>query len=216
GWTNGYKEEMAFLAPALNSLGYAFISASYRLAPRNTFPMNRDDVADAIKLSVELAPSYGYSPEALFIGGHSAGAHLTTLLALSNDWKTRRSLPLDVIKGCLALSGVYDFTPGSGLSMRPRFLGTTIPDNEVHASPIFQIETVATPFLVSYGSNDFPHLIVQAKKFAMVYRAKGGSVHPLELPDCDHVSILVKAARADEPWLGAADEWMESIMRPPA
>src|SRR5262249_40360028 len=44
GWTNGYKEEMAFLAPALNSLGYAFISASYRLAPRNTFPMNRDDV----------------------------------------------------------------------------------------------------------------------------------------------------------------------------
>ena len=33
GWTNGYKEWMYFMAPALQAAGIHFVSASYRLAP---------------------------------------------------------------------------------------------------------------------------------------------------------------------------------------
>ena len=33
GWTSGYKEWMAFMAPPFNASGVTFVSAGYRLAP---------------------------------------------------------------------------------------------------------------------------------------------------------------------------------------
>ena len=38
GWTNGYKEWMAFMAPAFVETGITFASIGYRLAPQHVFP----------------------------------------------------------------------------------------------------------------------------------------------------------------------------------
>jgi len=48
GWTNGYKEWMYFMAPALNAQGVTFVSAGYRLAPAHVFPAGQEDCADAV------------------------------------------------------------------------------------------------------------------------------------------------------------------------
>src|ERR1700741_3480560 len=45
GWTNGYKEWMAFMAPAFTSAGYLFASIGYRLAPQHVFPTGVEDAA---------------------------------------------------------------------------------------------------------------------------------------------------------------------------
>lgn len=212
GWTNGYKEEMAFLAPVLNAAGFTLVSSSYRLAPRHVFPVQRDDAAEAVALTCQLAGQYGYDRNAIFIGGHSAGGHLASLLAVTFAWQQERGLPVDVIKGCLPISGTYDFTPGSGLSMRPRFLGPEGLFNEVLASPIFQLGDSAPPFHITYGAKDFPHLMVQSEKFAMVLRARGVSVDTLEVPDATHGTVLLMAAEQDKPWLHAATRWMQAVL----
>ncbi|NML87580.1 alpha/beta hydrolase [Sphingobium sp. TB-6] len=212
GWTNGYKEEMAFLAPPLNAAGFTLVSSSYRLAPKHVFPANFDDVADAVTLVWNLAETHGYDRDALFIGGHSAGGHLASLLAARADWQTSRGLPEDVIKGCLPISCTYDFTPGSGSSVRPRFLGPPGAFAEVHASPVFQIGDHVPPFFITYGSQDLPHLMVQAEKFAMVARSKGVGVEMLEVDGASHATVLLMAADIDKPWLASAARWMRGIL----
>lgn len=212
-WTNGYKEQMAFLAPPLNAAGFTLVSSSYRLAPKYVFPANFDDVADAVAKIWGLAETHGFNRDAFFIGGHSAGGQLAALLATRTDWQAARGLPRDIIKGCLPISATFDFTPGSGSSVRPRFLGPEGVFSEVKASPLFQLGNDAPPFLVAYGSDDFAHLRVQAEKFAMVARARGVPVETLEVPGADHVNALLMATQTDKPWMGAATAWMRAIVR---
>ena len=49
----------------------------------------------------------GADPHRLTISGHAAGGHLVAM-ALATDWPGEYGLPADVIKGGVAISGLYD------------------------------------------------------------------------------------------------------------
>ncbi len=64
GWTNGYKEWLAFMAPALNARGVTFVSIGYRLAPQHVFPAGYHDCADAIAKIYRIIHQHGGDPNA--------------------------------------------------------------------------------------------------------------------------------------------------------
>jgi arylformamidase len=206
GWTAGYKETMGFMAPGFTSHGITFASVGYRLAPDHLFPAGLDDCADAVAALVRKAPSLGCDPEKLLIGGHSAGGHYASLLAVTRDWQARRGLPVDVVKGCLSLCGVYRFGEGSGLSMRPRFLGAEGNGTDRAASPLFHIEGRPPPFFIAYGENDFPHLKVQAVEMEKALREHGGDVRSIVLAGRTHFTSSLAGGEPQGPWMrGALD-----------
>ena len=145
GWTSGYKEWMAFMAPAFNAAGVTFVSAGYRLAPQHLFPAGVEDCAKAVKWVAENIADSGGDPAQLFVGGHSSGGHYAALLAVDDAWRKKLGLPSDILRGCLTLSGVFEFGEGSGLSARPRFLGED-PANDTRASPRLQLKARTPPF----------------------------------------------------------------------
>jgi acetyl esterase/lipase len=208
GWTSGYKEWMYFMAPALTAQGVTFVSAGYRLAPGHVFPAGFDDCADALAWVVRHIATHGGDPARVFVGGHSAGGHYAALLAVSDSWREARGLPAPVLRGCLPVSGVYRFGAGSGLSIRPRFLGAPGDGSvELAASPIAQLNPAACPpFMLSVGGRDFPHLIGQADEMVAVLRSKGVPVQTEVLPDCDHFEASV--ACGDAEWATRAAAWM--------
>ena len=208
GWTNGYKEWMLFMAPALTARGVTFVSAGYRLAPRHVFPEGYHDVLNAIAYVHREIGKHGGDPERIFISGHSAGGHLAALAALQNDWMAPRDLPDNVIRGALPISGTYVFGATSGLSMRPRFLGPEGNRAEINASPATFIRTDAPPFLVAYGEKDFPHLRTQAEKLIADLRALSVDVSAIVLPDCDHLAASYESGNPDGVWVKAATRWM--------
>ena len=54
---------------------------------------------------------YGVNPGRLYVAGHSAGGHLTAMM-LAARWNTYMpELPYNLVKGGLAISGVYDLEP---------------------------------------------------------------------------------------------------------
>jgi arylformamidase len=55
--------------------------------------------------------SYGGNPENIHCAGHSAGAHLSTMLALTPEFST-------CIRSVTGVSGVYDLAPVSCASMQ--------------------------------------------------------------------------------------------------
>jgi arylformamidase len=212
GWTSGYKEWMSFMAPAFTAAGVTFVSAGYRLAPGHLFPTGLADCASAVQWVVRHAEDHGADPRRIFIGGHSAGGHYAALLSVNR--RTMKSLDLreDTIRGCLPLSGVFEFGASSGMSMRPRFLG---PDaaNDVAASPIRQIEPPAPPFLVACGSNDFPHLVSQARTFTDALRAAGAVADCIEMPERTHFTASFAGGEAEGPWVPRAIAFMTQHTR---
>ena len=206
GWTSGYKEHMNFMAPALLSEGVTFCSVGYRLAPVHLFPAGRDDVADAIAMVFREIRRYGGDPSRLFVGGHSAGGHYASLLAVTEEWRRARDLPPDAIRGCLPISGVYLFGEGSGLSMRPRFLGAE--ENDRDASSVLHVKGRPCSFLIAYGGEDFPHLKTQAEAMAETLRNAGGDAEVVVLDARDHFGASLAGGEADGPWVPRAVAWM--------
>ncbi len=209
GWTNGYKEWMSFMAPAYTAHGFVFATIGYRLAPAHVFPAGLDDCAAALKWLVANMGKHGAKTRRVFLGGHSAGGHYAAWLAVRKDWQARHDLPDDVIRGCLPISGVYRFGEGSGMSVRPRFLGP--PGTERQASPIENIQNWHSPFFIAHGDNDFPHLVKQAEEMEAALKRRGASVQRLVLADRDHFTASYAGGEPDGPYAPQAIVWMKSI-----
>jgi arylformamidase len=216
GWTSGYKEWMAFVAPSLQARGVTFVSAGYRLAPRHLFPNGFDDAADAVAWVHRHAVEHGADPARIFVGGHSAGAHYAALLAATADWRRARGLPSDVVRGCLPVSGTYRLDPESGLSTRPRFLGPTgETDMAFAASPLFRLDAaICPPFLIAWGDRDFPHLANQARQMHDTLRGAGIASEDFLLEGCDHFEASLACGQPESGWPDRAAAWMRAIPTP--
>ena len=208
GWTNGYKEVMAFQAPPMTDAGVLFISLGYRLAPAQVFPTGYEDTLKGIAWVYNNAARYGGDPSRLFVSGHSAGGHYAALMAVKRDWQQAHGLPQDVVCGWLPISGVYDFAEGSGLSMRPRFLGPENSGSEVAASPIHQIDGTPPPVFMTHGEEDFPHLCTQAVAMEAALANVGCDVERVVFPGRNHFTAHLAAGEAGGPWVNKALAWM--------
>jgi acetyl esterase/lipase len=201
GWTNGYKEWMAFMAPAFTDAGIVFASVGYRLAPAHLFPVGYEDACRGVRWISENAAQYGGRTDRLFVGGHSAGGHYAALMALQGA--------VPDLRGCLPIAGVYDFGAQSGLTMRPRFLGPADSGHETAANPMLHVGAHTIPFLITNGSDDFPHLFRQAERMGQVLAAAGADVERIVLNGLTHFTASYAGGEADGPWVPKALDWMD-------
>lgn len=208
GWTHGFKEWMSMMAPPLNRRGISVVSAGYRLAPEHVFPTGLDDCEQALAWLGSHLDEIGARRDRVFVGGHSAGGHYASLLALAAARPGR--LP---IAGCLPISGVFELGEGSGLTQRPRFLGPEpSPATDRAASPLHQSLRGAPPFFIAWGERDFPHLKVQARRMVDALREAGVRVTALELAGCDHFEACYATAEMDGAWVEAASAFMRQSL----
>jgi acetyl esterase/lipase len=87
-WVKGEKEDYRFVGAALAEAGYVAVLPNYRLYPQVRFPEFIQDGARAVLWAREHASEFGGDPSALFVMGHSAGAHIAASLALDSKYLT--------------------------------------------------------------------------------------------------------------------------------
>jgi arylformamidase len=83
GWTQGDKATAAEIQPKVRywtTLGYVVVSANYRLLPQANPIEQADDVARALAFVQRQAGSWGADGRKVVLMGHSASAHLVSLL----------------------------------------------------------------------------------------------------------------------------------------
>ncbi|MFD2251366.1 acetyl esterase/lipase [Pseudochelatococcus lubricantis] len=104
GWTFGTADgQDARLERFADNLGLVAISVEYRLAPEHPYPAGPDDCeAAALWLAREGAALFG--AERLFIGGESAGAHLSLVTLL----RLRDRHGLSPFSGAVLTAGCFD------------------------------------------------------------------------------------------------------------
>lgn len=101
----------------ISSEGYIVANVDYVLAPEGKYPSQLIQANEAIKYLVDNAESYGFDKDKIFIGGDSAGCHLSgqlgtlyTNMDFQSKINTQPALEPSQIKGLILLCGFYDMS----------------------------------------------------------------------------------------------------------
>ncbi|HJZ94834.1 MAG TPA: alpha/beta hydrolase [Gemmataceae bacterium] len=207
-WRSGSKDLYATLGDTFAKQGIVTVVINYRLSSAKggaKHPDHIHDVAKAFAWVKENAPKYGGSPDKLFVSGHSAGGHLVALLATDEAYLKAEKCSLKDVRGVMAVSGVYTIAPTVG-SIRAAF--GTEEDVCNAASPLTHVKEKEPPFLIAYGTSDFPTLDQMAEKFGKKLTECKCDATVMKL-DRDHYSIIIRlAASADDPLTKAMLEFI--------
>lgn len=197
GFREGDRANYGFVAGPMAAAGIVTAVVSYRLLP-HVYPDQVEDLELAVSWLVKNVTRYGGDPGRIFIGGHSAGAILSSLLAVTTDWTSRRGLPADVVKGAVPVSGPYDLRQASG------FVKDFLPDPSVRerASPALRIGRTP-PVVVAFGEKEGPY-DPASRAFADAIRARGGRATLVKLDGLGHDGTALAMADASGPLVKAA------------
>ncbi len=98
-WTTGDKNNAAVVKNKVaywSKQNWIFISLNYRLVPDVTLQQQTQDIAQALIYIQKQAPHWHADPKRLVLMGHSAGAHLVSLLSTRPLWLTSKPQPWQV------------------------------------------------------------------------------------------------------------------------
>jgi acetyl esterase/lipase len=189
-WVSGDRALYAPIGVLFAKKGIGVAIPSYRLMPKNPHPAQVDDVAAAFAWVAKNIGNYSGDVKRIYLGGHSAGGHLASLLALDRSLLPRHEVDPAIIKGVAALSGVYD------LKYLAQF-GTA--EDRRKASPMEFVRKEAPPFLVSYCQWDYLGLPLQAKEFSASLRKLFVPARLLYVPGQTHITEVISMLRDGDP-----------------
>jgi acetyl esterase/lipase len=151
--------------------GYALASIDYRHSTTAIFPAQIQDCNAAIEFLYSHAAEYKLDKDKIAVIGFSAGGHLASLLALSNN-NSIKDFYRDGIQPSFKIKCALDFYGPSDLLMLASIPDTSInnmrnpvaillgamqvdrPDLAKRASPVTYIDSNDPPFLIIQGEKD--------------------------------------------------------------
>jgi acetyl esterase/lipase len=175
-WKGGSRRDVAWFCRQLADEGFVAAAVGYRLAPKNKWPAQIEDVKTAVRFLRKNADKYGIDPNRIAAMGFSAGGHLAALLGttdteagfegtLYRDQSSRVQCVVDFF-GPADLT-LYTETPGIEAAMFKPFLGTSYrdkPDVYKKASPIEHVSKDDPPFLIVHGTADIIVPIIHSER----------------------------------------------------
>lgn len=114
GWNTGDKSVLSKdISFYLLSHGILPVSVNYTLAPEEiqinrkeiVYPQNIQDIAQALRWTVDNSKKYGGDSAQIYVVGHSAGAHLAALLVCDTRFIKQYNIDPQVVSGVILLDG---------------------------------------------------------------------------------------------------------------
>jgi len=212
-WVLGTKDQQGLpLMHHLAAKGWVCVAVNYRLAPRDPWPAQIEDVKRAIAWVRANIADHGGDPDYIAITGGSAGGHLCALAALTPDDSSFQPGFEDAdtsVQVAVPHYGVYDWSGASGnrnvALMRDRFLAPRVVQRpfaearEVYenASPLLRVTPDAPDFFVIHGSHDTLVGVHQARELVRRLRdVSKRTVVYAELPGAQHAFDIFPSIRS--------------------
>lgn len=212
GWWRGDKARPPVIDNKVNHWlpkGYIVVSVNYRLVPKADPVAETGDVADALAYVQRHAAEWGGDPGRVVLMGHSAGAHLISLLAAAPEIAEKAGAKpwLGTIALDSAAYNVVTVMKQRHFDLYDRAFGT---DQALWhaASPALRLKTAPTPMLLVCSSKR-ADACPAAKDFAARAEALGGRVTTLPV-DMTHgeINALLGTGGA---YTDAVDKFLGSI-----
>ena len=137
----------------------------------------------------------------LYIAGHSAGGHLAAMMAATHWPSVSTMLPIDLVKGAICISGIYDLDP----------IRFTAVNQDVHLdeaaakrlSPALMQPPVKLPMLMGVGGDESDEFKRQNKLLVEQWSSVS-AIQDIPLPGTNHFSVVEELANAESPMHRAA------------
>ncbi|MEK7943769.1 alpha/beta hydrolase [Pigmentiphaga sp. YJ18] len=195
-WRSQTKEDAPIMAPAFNAAGVAVAPVEYTLLPEATLGETVRQVRSAVAWIYHHADRYGLDRDRIHVGGSSAGGHLAGMLA-ATGWQDKYRVPDDVIKGVLALSGLFDLRPLCDINVNEWL--RLYPDQAERLSPMFSPPRRGLAVVTAVGGLETDGFKNQTAAYEAVCREAGVEVTRVEAAHCNHFNLLCELAKADSP-----------------
>ncbi len=196
GLTGGDKGNAAKLGEALAGGGIAAVVPNYRLSPRAIFPAYVEDAAAAVAWVRAHARELHIDPTRIYVGGHSAGAYLASLLAMDPRYLRQAGLAEKDVAGFIPVSG--QMMTHFAVRAERKIDENTVTADE--AAPIYFLRKDTRPMLILMGDADWPARREENAYFAAAAKAVGNNgIEMHVIADRDHGSIVGKMTEPDDP-----------------
>lgn len=185
GLTAGEK----FIPEGLKGQHLAIVAVNYRLLPNTSIDGCLDDAASAIAWALRHIQSHGGNPRLVFVGGHSAGAYLATMVATDPTWLAKQGALENKIAGLLAIST----TAVTHFALRAQ---RGIPETQIQVdayAPLFHVKAGLLPILLVTGDREMELLgrYEENAYYARMLRLAGNKqVFLHELQGYDHGGVV--------------------------
>ncbi len=179
-WQMRAKEDFAALARGLLPHGVHVAMTGYTLAPDLRLSGIVDEIRAAIRWLVPKVASLGGDADRIYLGGWSAGAHLTAV-----------ALDEPAVRGGLAISGIYDLEP-----MRHCYINDKLQLDRAEVerlSPLRHVD-IPKPLLLAYGDAELPEMQRQTEEYAKARKRAKLPGRMVTLPRHNHFTILEELA----------------------
>lgn len=219
GWRQGDKRNATGVEKVTHFLdrGFAFASVNYRLVPAARVEDQAQDVADAIGYLVKHGRALGIDASRIVLAGHSAGAHLSALVATDPQYLKRVGLGLDRLDGVVLLDGAAYDVPAQRAE-GPRFMQRTYaqafgddPARQRALSPTLQAAAPNAPaFLILHVDREDGRR--QSEALGTALRGAGANVSVQAIDGKGlrgHMAINRSLGDADYPATTIVDAWID-------
>jgi len=200
-WRALHKDDFTFLAPPLTAAGIVSVVVNYALCPTVTMSELTEQCRRAVRWTRAHIAEFGGDPKNLHITGHSAGAHLAVMMALTPDLS-------EVIRSVTGLSGLYDLAPVSLCFMQQDLRLT---EAEIAAlSPMHKALPRDLKLLLGAGSEETEAFHWHSAAFGEICNANGLDCAVMKIPGHHHysvVGVLCEEGPLRSAWLEMCRKW---------
>ncbi len=187
-WKWGSRSRYGFVGYSLASRGFAVAVADYRLYPDVRFPAFNFDAAQATHWLKNNSARFGLSAGPIHLVGHSAGAHIATLIALDPTYLAKWQLSANDIASVTGLAGPYAMHPS-----KISYIADIFPPaaQEDEARPVTFAEATSPPMLLLHGAGDGLVSAKNAKQLDERLRRNGNHSELIIYEKIGHKEIIL-------------------------
>lgn len=187
-WQSLNKKDFAFPALALVPAGVTYVVVNYALCPTVTVTELVRQCRAAVAYAYRHGRDWGADTANLTVSGHSAGGHLTATMMIT-DWPSfSPGLPTNVVKGGVAISGLYDLEP-----IRLSYVNDKLHLDQKESlalSPVRHVTRAQGRLVLAVGGAESDEYHRQQSDFAAAWHKAGGKYSVVDLPGHHHFSVL--------------------------
>jgi arylformamidase len=185
-WRSLDKSDFSFVAPAYTRAGYNVALTNYTLAPKASIADIVREQLRALAWLYHHADAYDFDRDRIVVAGHSAGGHLAAMMLAAMWPALDNSLPSDLVKGGILMSGLYDLEPVRHADFVNVDLKLT--ENDIAPlSPARMPQSHAAPFVTAVGALESEEFHRQTQSLADAWKPNHRQDVPL--PESNHLTI---------------------------